>query len=526
MVAVAAGERRLHHRHVHQGLQQVLGVVLVEVEEGGGGRQPDVRPVHRGDQPERPRLVGGELPVAQFEGSRHREVADPQFVDPPPLHLEPAAERLHRPARPGREPGGHDPDRQRQVAAGHHQLQRRASFGGEPVRADGAAEQLQRLGGVEDVEVDVHRGRQPGRPGAPGGEDGAADRPRQQRPDLRRVLGVVEDQQQPPPVDDRPEERRAGVQSVGHRVAGHPERHEEAAEHRFGVGGHRVGAAQVHVELAVRVGLPYAVRHVQGQGRLADAAHADDGGDHQGLRRGGAEGLVQHPDRRRAPGEVGGVRRELGRSRGSGRRSGGRLLPLVPLVPVRFGRPGTGALPGSVPASVPGAVGAIGLPRRLPPSLGLLRGRRRRDRFGGGQGRIALQDPAVQLLQVRPRRDAEFREEQLPHPAVDRQRVRLPPGLVQRPHQQLVRPLVQRVFGGEGGQLGDAARVAAERQVQPDPFLQQRQPQFLQPLAVPFRERAGYAGQRFALPQFQRLVEQVPGAQRIGSCGAFRLGGQ
>ncbi len=372
---------------------------------------------------------------------------------------------------------------------------------------------------MEHVQVDVDGGRQSGGPGAARGEDRAADRPRQQRPDLRRVLGVVEHQQQAPSVDDGTEERRAGVQTVRHRVAGHPQGDEETAEHRFRIGGHRIGAAQVHVELAVRVGLPDAVCHVQGERRLADAAHTDDGGDHQRLRRGGAECLVQHPDRGRTPGEVGGVRWELGRSRRCRRRSEGRLPSRVLLVPVGFGRRGAGPLPGSPPGVVPGVLGGD-----LP---GLVRGRRRRRaRFRGGQRRIALEDPAVQLLQVRARRDAQFREEQLPHSAVHRQRVGLPPGLVQRPHQQPVRPLVQRVLGGEGGQLGDAARIAAERQVQPDPLLQQGQPQFLQPLAVPLRERAGDAGQRFALPQLQRLVEQVAGAQRIGSRGALRLGGQ
>ncbi len=132
----------------------------------------------------------------------------------------------------------------------------------------------------------------------------------------------------------------------------------------------------------------------------------------------------------------------------------------------------------------------------------------------------------MQLLQLGPRPDPQFGEEQLPDAAEHRQRVRLPTGLVQRPHQQSVGPLVQRVLGSERGQLRDAPRVAAEREVQADPLLQQGQPQLLQALPVPLRERPGDPGQRLALPELQRLVEQVAGAQGIGPGGPLRLGGQ
>ncbi len=78
--------------------------------------------------------------------------------------------------------------------------------------------------------------------------------------------------------------------------------------------------------------------------------------------------------------------------------------------------------------------------------------------------------------------------------------------------------------GGQGGQFGDGFGVAAQFQLQFEPGLQEGQAPLLQPGALGLDVRAREAGQRFAVPQGQRGVQQRPGAAAVpGGARLLRL---
>ena len=96
------------------------------------------------------------------------------------------------------------------------------------------------------------------------------------------------------------------------------------------------------------------------------------------------------------------------------------------------------------------------------------------------------------------------------------QRVCLPPGQVQHPHELAAQPFPQRVRGGQFLQLRRQPRAAAEGQVRLDPVFGRRQPELFQPGDGPGGERrVPDVGQGRAAPQSQRLAEQGSAA----ACG-------
>ncbi|GAA3062623.1 hypothetical protein GCM10020254_03150 [Streptomyces goshikiensis] len=145
-------------------------------------------------------LGAGELLVAQFEGGVDGQRADPQFGDAPLLVRQARGQRRHRPGGPGRQPGGHDPHRERQVAAGLDQPQGVLPLRRQPLPADDRAEQGQRLVAAERLQQELGGQRQVEHGRSAGEDDGAAGRPRYQLSDLGGVPGVVQDDQQPSPV--------------------------------------------------------------------------------------------------------------------------------------------------------------------------------------------------------------------------------------------------------------------------------------------------------------------------------------
>ena len=146
---------------------------------------------------------------------------------------------------------------------------------------------------------------------------------------------------------------------------------------------------------------------------------------------------------------------------------------------------------------------------------------------GGGQVGVGLQDALLQLGELGARVHAELVGEQPPGVGVHRERLGLPSAAVQRQHQQLAQPLAQRVRGGQRGQLGDRLRVAADLQIEVEPGLDEEQVPLLQPGALGLRVRAGQSGQRFAVPQVQRLDDQLAGPAPVaGVLCLLGLGGQ
>ena len=128
---------------------------------------------------------------------------------------------------------------------------------------------------------------------------------------------------------------------------------------------------------------------------------------------------------------------------------------------------------------------------------------------------VLPQDLQLELLQRRPRLEAELLD-QRPAPALKRvQRVGLPAAAIQRQHQLAAQPLSEHVLGDQRLELRHQLEMAAGRQIGIDPILQRREPQLLQPGDLALRERlAPQIGQRLPPPQRQRITQPgraIPG---------------
>ena len=118
--------------------------------------------------------------------------------------------------------------------------------------------------------------------------------------------------------------------------------------------------------------------------------------------------------------------------------------------------------------------------RQLEPPAHERRDRRRQVRLPAPRGRLRRQrgilaeNRLLEVLQSRPRLDAELVDEGCPRPAVGLERLRLPPRAVEREHQLPVQALAVRVAGGELLELRHELRVSAKGKVRVEPLLQDR----------------------------------------------------
>jgi hypothetical protein len=189
---------------------------------------------------------------------------------------------------------GGDPQGQRQIPAEPGERAGGPGFRRDPVRTQDHGQQGLRFPGgkhVEDEGMGVVEGGEPEQVGPAGDQHGAGRAAGQQRPDLLGARGVVQDH-------ERPAAREQGA--IHRRLFGLGERDgrwghaQPAQEHGQHVGGRhrriRGVAAEVDVELGVRVPGGDPVRPAQGERGFADSADARDGGDHHGGR---AAGVVQ-----------------------------------------------------------------------------------------------------------------------------------------------------------------------------------------------------------------------------------------
>lgn len=126
-------------------------------------------------------------------------------------------------------------------------------------------------------------------------------------------------------------------------------------------------------------------------------------------------------------------------------------------------------------------------------------------------------DPFVQPLQARPRIDAQLLHEEFPCLGVRLQSGRLPTGPVERRHQHLAEPLVERVRADQRGGFGRGLGVAAEVEFDGEPGLQRGQPESLQAFTLgacpcaPDPGQGGTAPQREPGPQMYGGVAEVAG---------------
>jgi hypothetical protein len=187
------------------------------------------------------------------------------------------------PPRPGRQPAGRDPHRQRQPSAARQHPRRRLGLGRRAVAADDRGKQFVCLARIEDLQVEHCRAGQAGHRGAAGDDDRAARAAGQQRADLGHAAGVIQHDQHPPGGEQRPVAGGALRLGLGDGRFGHAEVPQEPREHLGRV--QRVGdPLQAHAKLAIGEPVPQPVPDVHGEGGLADAAHPGHGRDDDGAR--------------------------------------------------------------------------------------------------------------------------------------------------------------------------------------------------------------------------------------------------
>jgi hypothetical protein len=196
-----------------QRLQQPPRLSLASGGQRGGAWDADVRPGGQGGQPEHPLRVGRLRPVGPREHGSHRcagIIGASQHVQPVVGGRELGDQGSQRLARPCGGAVGGDPQRQRQEPTARRDVGDRRQLGVGAARAEYAAQQRDGLPRRKRFQADPDRAvacGQPRQPVAAGHDHGAAGRCGQQRPDLPGGDGVVEHDEDPLAVQQRPVHR-------------------------------------------------------------------------------------------------------------------------------------------------------------------------------------------------------------------------------------------------------------------------------------------------------------------------------
>ena len=90
-------------------------------------------------------------------------------------------------------------------------------------------------------------------------------------------------------------------------------------------------------------------------------------------------------------------------------------------------------------------------------------------RNGGGRGNVLAQDRGLERLEVDARIDPELLRERRACPVVRRERVRLPPGAIQRDHQEAPESFPERMPRDERLELVEQLRVPSQLEIGFDP---------------------------------------------------------
>ncbi len=225
----------------------------------------------------------------------------------------------------------------------------------------------------------------------------------------------------------------------------------------------------VQVEIEPAVGVPggETVRQVHGEGGLADPRHAVDG---------------QHGHRRVSEHPVGGQEGEFGRPAGEG---------------------------GDIARQVVGR--------------GILSGRSHPG-FGQEPG-VTTEDALMQFLQGGARPGAELVDESFPCLPVGRQRVRLAPADVQRPHEKLDELLVEGEAGDQFGQFRDQPGVVSAAEFEGDALDGAAEHLVFEVLARDACPGTLQTCQWFAAPQVRRFLVERKGVIGLAArrrCPGFR----
>jgi len=180
--------------------------------------------------------------------------------------------------------GGDHGQGERQARARTEDPVDRPGFGGHPRGTEAHSQERPGLGIRHGLDRDDHgpgRGDQPGEPTAARDDGAAIGRTRQQRTHLRRVLGVVEDDEHPLVRQERTEVRGALLDTGRDRVRLRPKGFEEAAQGLARIERRLAGRepAQVDVEPPVRIGVRGPLRPAHRDRGLADPGRSGDDRD-------------------------------------------------------------------------------------------------------------------------------------------------------------------------------------------------------------------------------------------------------
>jgi hypothetical protein len=124
------------------------------------------------------------------------------------------------------------------------------------------------------------------------------------------------------------------------------------------------------------------------------------------------------------------------------------------------------------------------------------------------QARVLTEDLQLELLERRPRVDAELLDERAASAPEDLEGIGLPATAVEREHQLAPQTLAKHVLCDQRLELRHQLVMAAERQLGVDAILDRREPQLLEPSDLALREcLALEVGQRLAPPERQRVAQ-------------------
>ena len=136
--------------------------------------------------------------------------------------------------------------------------------------------------------------------------------------------------------------------------------------------------------------------------------------------------------------------------------------------------------------------------------------------------RVLVEDPPLELLQLRRGLEAELLSQVRARLLVRTERFRLTAGAIEREHVLRAEALVCRELLAQHLELRDQLRVAPERELRLDPRLDSAEAQLLQaPRLELQREAAGHVGVRVAAPERERSAEQL---RRLGGVGLDERG--
>ena len=140
---------------------------------------------------------------------------------------------------------------------------------------------------------------------------------------------------------------------------------------------------------------------------------------------------------------------------------------------------------------------------------------RRMRRNGGGRGNVLAQNRGLERLEVDAGINPELLGERRPCPVVRPERVRLPPGAIERDHQEAPEPFPERVPRDERLELVEKLRVLSELEIGFDPRFEHVHVQLLETGRLrpedPVHRRDG---DRLAAPQLERR-------SKVSSCAAM-----